>query len=89
MEHLEIYRPSKWDRDWTQEECSVVTTVLSKAKIRVIEICYGVSRSNWRTLSDALARNDHVRRVILVGVPYELQKDIRRNLDTVELKFPF
>ena len=33
------------DRDWTQEECSVVTTVLSKAKIREIEICYGVSRS--------------------------------------------
>ena len=48
------------DRDWTQEERSVVTTVLSKAKIREIVIQNGVSRSNWRTLSDALACNDHV-----------------------------
>ena len=75
------------DRDWTEEECSVVTTVLSKAKIRRIGIHFGVSRSNWRTLSDALACNDHVRKVNLGGVPYELQKDIRRNLDTVELEF--
>ena len=52
------------DRDWTQEERSVVTTVLSKAKIRRIEIRDGVSRFNWRTLSDALACNDHVRTVI-------------------------
>ena len=74
-------------RDWTQEECSVVTTVLSKAKIRVIGIRFGVSRSNWRTLSDALAYNDHVRKVTLEGVPYDLKEDIRRNLDTVELKF--
>ena len=75
------------ERDWTEEECSVVTTVLSKAKIREIKIRDGVSRSNWRTLSDALARNDHVRTVILRGVPDDLKEDIRRKLDTVELKF--
>ena len=75
------------DRDWTEEECSVVTTVLSKAKIREIVICNSVSRSNLRTLSDALACNDHVRKVNLRGVPDDLKEDIRRKLDTVELKF--
>ena len=77
------------DRDWTQEERSVVTTVLSKAKIREIGIAPGGSRSNWRTLSDALVCNDHVREVILTDVPDDLKEDIRRKLDTVELKFLF
>ena len=72
------------DRDWTEEECSVVTSVLSKAKIRGIEIHRGVSRSNWRTLSDALAYNDHVRTVNLIGVPDELRKEIKRKLHTVK-----
>ena len=75
------------DRDWTQEECSVVTTVLSKAKIREIGIRFGGSRSNLRTLSDALACNDHVRKVFLYRVPDDLKEDIRRKLDTVELEF--
>ena len=75
------------DRDWTQEKCSVVTTVLSKAKIREIVIRNGVSRSNWRTLSAALVCNDHVRKVFLIGVPDDLKEDIRRKLDTVELEF--
>ena len=77
------------DRDWTEEDCSVVATVLSKAKIREIGIHVGVCRSNWRLLSDALACNDHVRKVFLYRVPDELKEDIKRKLHTVELEFPY